>query len=134
MRHCVSRIFFTLLVVAMACLPLGAQSGANSSLAGVVVDQSGGVIPGADVTVKNDATGAEAHSITAENGTFFIPALSAGTYTATVSVPNFKQSITKNIVLVVGVPSNIRITMQIGGVTETVTVTAGAEVVQALLA
>ena len=113
----------------MSCIGL-AQSGASSSLNGTVADQSGGVIPGAEVTVKNDATGAVATAITAENGTFSIPSLTAGTYTATVDVPNFKQSVIKNIVLLVGVPANVRIVLQVGGSTETVTVVAGAEVVQ----
>ncbi|MGA2263248.1 MAG: carboxypeptidase regulatory-like domain-containing protein [Acidobacteriota bacterium] len=130
MKHFVRSLVFALLLIA-ATSSLGfAQAGQSSALTGTVVDQSGGVIPGAEVVVKNDNTGAEYKAVTAENGTFSIPALNAGTYTATVSVPNFKQSITKNIVLVVGVPSNVKIVLQVGGSTETVTVTAGAEVIQ----
>ena len=105
------RFVVALLLIAAACSPGFAQGGASSSLSGTVVDQSGAVIPGADVTVKNDATGAEAKAITAENGTFMIPSLSAGTYTATVTVPNFKQSVTKNIVLVAATPTTVRITL-----------------------
>jgi hypothetical protein len=127
-RNAFRLIFALFLIGAMSCL--GFAQGTTSSLTGTVVDQSGGVIPGAEVTVKNDNTGAEYKAVTAENGTFLIPALSAGTYTATVTVPNFKQSVTKNIVLVVGVPSAVRIVLQVGGSTETVTVTAGAEVIQ----
>jgi len=130
MKHFAFRLVFALLLSAMvSCLGF-AQGGASSALNGTVVDQSGGVIPGAAVSVRNDATGAEYKAITAENGTFLIPSLTAGTYTATVSVPNFKKSITKNIILVVGVPTNVRIELQIGGGQETVTVVAGAEVVQ----
>jgi hypothetical protein len=129
MKHCAFRLAFALfLIVALSCL--GFAQGSTSSLTGTVVDQSGGVIAGAEIAVKNDNTGAEYKAVTAENGTFAIPALSAGTYTATVSVPNFKQSITKNIVLVVGVPSSVRIVLQVGGSAETVTVVAGAEIIQ----
>ena len=128
-QYAIRLVIALLLSAAMGCMGF-AQSGASSSLNGIVVDQSGGVMPGAEVTVKNDATGAISKAITAENGTFSIPSLTAGTYTATVDVPSFKQSVVKNIVLVVGAPSNIRIVMQVGGRTETVTVVAGAEVVQ----
>ena len=129
MKYCAFRLVFALfLIAALSCLAFA--QGSNSSLSGTVVDQSGGVIPGAEVVVKNDNTGAEYKAVTADNGTFSIPALSAGAYTATVSVPNFKQSITKNIVLVVGVPSSVRIVLQVGGSAETVTVVAGAEIIQ----
>ena len=129
MKRNAFRLAFALFLIGVLS-GLGLAQGTTSPLSGTVVDQSGGVIPGAEVVVKNDNTGAEYKTITAENGTFLIPALSAGTYTATVTVPNFKQSITKNIVLVVGVPSNVKIELQVGGSTETVTVTAGAEVIQ----
>ncbi len=94
----------TVLLVAAISIPGYAQGGASSALNGVVVDQSGGVIPGADVVVKNDATGAEFKTVTADNGTFSIPSLSGGTYTATVTVPNFKQAIVKDIKVVAGSP------------------------------
>jgi hypothetical protein len=131
MKLSIFRFVVVLLLIATAGSPGFAQGGASSSLSGTVVDQSGAVIPGADVTIKNEATGAEAKAITADNGTFMIPSLSAGTYTATVTVPNFKQSVTKNIVLVAATPSTVRIVLQVGGSSETVTVVAGAEVVQA---
>jgi hypothetical protein len=96
----------------------------------VVVDQSGAVVPGADVKIKNDATGVEFKTITAENGTFSIPALDAGTYTATVSMAGFKQAIVKDIKLVSATPGNIRVALQVGGSNESVTVVANAELLQ----
>jgi hypothetical protein len=120
---------FTLLLIAVLSSVCFAQ-GSGSSLSGTVVDQTGAVIPGAEVVVRNDNTGTEYKAITADNGTFSIPSLSVGTYTATVSMPNFKQSITKNIVLVTGTPTTVNIKLEVGGRTETVTVTAGAEVIQ----
>jgi hypothetical protein len=104
--------------------------GMTSSISGVVVDTSGGVIPGAEVTVKNNATSSEFKTITAGNGTFSIPALGAGIYTATVTVPNFKVAVYKDISLDAGVPATIRVTLQVGGRSETVIVEAGAEMVQ----
>jgi hypothetical protein len=131
MKHNFLRLVLALFLVGTAGLCAYAQGGGTTStLTGVVVDTSGGVIPGAEITVKNNATAAEFKTVSSESGTFAIPALSAGTYTATVSVPNFKQSIIKDIVLVAAQPSQIRVVMQVGGTSETVTVQAGAEIVQ----
>ncbi|MBZ5496334.1 MAG: carboxypeptidase-like regulatory domain-containing protein [Acidobacteriia bacterium] len=135
MRHRIPRLLLLALSMAAAAWTGYAQGGGSStSLNGTVIDQTGGVIPGAEVVVKNNATGAEAKAVTSENGTFSIPFLTPGTYTATVSVPNFKQAIIKEIVLVAGTPSAIRVTLEVGGSSETVTVQANAELVQSATA
>ncbi|MBZ5499000.1 MAG: carboxypeptidase-like regulatory domain-containing protein [Acidobacteriia bacterium] len=130
MKSSLFRLVTAMLLVTLVSLAAYAQGGASSSLAGTVVDQSGGVIPGAEVVIKNNSTGAESKAVTADNGTFFIPALAAGTYTATVSMPNFKQAVVKDIVLSAGAPGSIRVPLQVGGISEVVTVEANAEVVQ----
>ncbi|MBZ5496278.1 MAG: carboxypeptidase-like regulatory domain-containing protein [Acidobacteriia bacterium] len=130
MKEIVLRSFLALLLMSALSVAGYAQGGAASSLSGVVIDSSGGVVPGAEVKVKNDATGAEYSTVTAENGTFSIPALSSGTYTATVSMASFKQSIVKDIQIIAGVPQTIRVTLQVGGTNETVVVQGGAEMVQ----
>lgn len=118
-------------LLAITAQMLYAQGGgSSSSLTGTVVDQSGGVIPGAEVTVKNNATGAESKATTTERGTFAIPFLSPGTYTATVTMPNFKQAVIKDLVLLAGAPASIRIPLEVGGTSETVLVQATAELVQ----
>jgi hypothetical protein len=120
-----------MLLVATGSLWCYGQVTSTASLAGTVVDQSGGVVPGANVSVKNDATGTEFKAVTADNGTFSIPAMDAGTYTATVTMQGFKEAIYKNITLVAGVAGNVRITLQVGGTNETITVESSAEVLQA---
>ncbi len=130
MRHLRFALVFTLLVTGSLCRFGYAQGGATSSLSGVVLDTSGAVIPGAEVTAKNDATSAQFKTFTAANGTFSIPALSAGTYTATVTAPIFKQAVIKNIVLEVSVPASTRVTLEVGGSNETVVVLAGGNIVQ----
>ena len=131
MKLCLTRLLPVMLFLSlMSVLAFAQGGGMTSSISGVVVDQSGGVIPGADVTVKNTSTGGESKTVTADNGTFSIPALSAGIYTATVTVPNFKMAVYKDIRLEAGVPATIRVSLQIGGGSETVIVEAGAEMVQ----
>ena len=57
MRHLLCKLVLAMLVLASAGVTAyGQGGGSSSSLSGLVVDQSGGVIPGADVSVKNNAT------------------------------------------------------------------------------
>ena len=88
------------------------------------------VIPGADVKVKNNATAAESTTITADNGTFTIPALNAGTYTVTVSLMGFKTIVLNAVVLNAGVPSSVRASLEVGGLAEVITVQGGSDIVQ----
>jgi hypothetical protein len=106
------------------------QVGATSSLSGIVVDSSGAVVPGAEVLTRNNATAAEFKTITAENGTFAIPVLDPGMYTVTVSLPGFKQAVLPSVMLNAGAPGTVRVTLEVGAPSETVTVEAGAEMLQ----
>ena len=74
----------TALLLALSASPALAQGSATSSITGVVVDLSGGVIPGASVVVKSESTGAEFTAVTNSNGAFTVPALAVGTYSVTV--------------------------------------------------
>jgi hypothetical protein len=131
MKSCLTRLLSAMFILSLISAIAFAQGGGmTSSISGVVVDQSGGVIPGADIVVKNTSTGGEFKTISSDNGTFSIPALSSGIYTATVTVPNFKVAVYKDIRLEAGVPATIRVSLQVGGGNETVVVEAGAEMVQ----
>src|SRR2546425_6054507 len=99
MRHSL----FCTIVAASAILGLAGaaygQGGTTSTLAGVVVDTSGGVIPGADVVAKHNATGVTTSSVTNTEGVFSFPALNTGTYTVTVSLQGFKAAVISDVVL-----------------------------------
>jgi len=113
-----------------APLQLIIPAGNLSSIAGVLVDQAGGVIPGAEVQVRDDATGNIYKTIAAENGTFAVPSLKPGEHTLTASMPGFRQTVIKGLMLAPGAPRDVRVMMAVGASNETVTVVAGAEVVQ----
>ena len=89
--------------------------GATSSITGVVIDTSGGVIPGATVTASHTATAGAFIAVTQSNGTFTIPALSIGKYTVTVTLQGFKTAVLKDIDISAGVPADIRVTLEVGG-------------------
>jgi hypothetical protein len=107
-----------------------AQGTTNSSLTGTILDASGGVIPGATVQLKNKATSQEFSAQTIENGTFTIPALIPGTYTAIITATGFKQHVLSEVKLTAATPASIRVTLEAGTSAESVLVQAGVEMVQ----
>lgn len=120
-----------LIALLAACSPpaLG-QVSSTSSLSGSVIDPTGAVVPGADITVRQEGTGAEFKVISAGNGTFTVPSLNAGTYSVTVAMPGFKQAIVKGIAINVGIPASVKITLQLGSQNETIVVEGAGDVLQ----
>ena len=111
-------------------LAYGQGGATTSSLTGVVTDSSGGVIPGADVVARNNATAGEFRAVTDATGTFTIPALPPGTYTVNVSLMGFKTSILPDVQLIAAQPARVKVTLEVGQLQETVTVTGATEIVQ----
>ena len=123
----------TLVVIAMMSMTgtlAYAQGSTTSTLSGVVIDSGGGVIPGANVVVKNNATGTTFNAVTNSTGAFALPALDAGTYTVTVSVMGFKTAVMKDVRLLAAIPADVKVTLEVGNLEETVTVVGGTELVQ----
>ena len=120
-------------LLAMAgSLAYGQGSATTSRLTGVVVDTSGGVIPGADVVAKSNATAGEFRAVSDATGSFTIPALPPGTYTVTISLMGFKTVILPDVQLIAAQPASVgKVTLEVGQLQETVTVTGATEIVQA---
>jgi hypothetical protein len=118
-----------LLLFVSAGSPAFAQGG-STTLSGVVVDAQGGVIPGADVVVKNNATATTLTAVSDAEGRFSIPSVSPGTYTVTVSLQGFKTFVAPDVQVVTATPASVKATLQIGGKEETVIVTGAADVIQ----
>src|SRR5688572_2107454 len=92
-------------IIALLAATAGfAQS--TASISGVVIDSDGGVIPGADVVVKNAATGESFSTVSSAQGVFSIPALITGTYSVTISLTGFKMAVLNNVIVNAGVPAN----------------------------
>ena len=107
-----------------------AQGSTTASLSGVVVDSGGGVIPGATVLVRNNATGTTFEVVTNQTGAFSVPALDAGTYTVTVSLAGFKTAVITDVRLLAAVPADVKVSLELGSIEETITVRGGSELVQ----
>jgi hypothetical protein len=104
--------------------------GSTATLTGSVVDADGGLIPGATVEVKNNATGVAMSVVTNTSGAFSVPGLNPGTYTVTVSLSGFKTSVISDVRLIGGTAAEVKATLSVGALTETVEVRGGARLVQ----
>jgi hypothetical protein len=112
-------------------LPAFAQGGsAKSTLSGIVVDSAGGVLPGATVVVKNVATSVETVAVTNAAGAFDVPALDAGKYTLTISLNGFRTSVVTELELLAATTRSVKVTLEVGAITEAVEVRGGAQLVQ----
>src|SRR5215813_3241681 len=116
-------IAYAVIFVALSSVIVQAQT-PTGALAGTVTDQTGAVVSGATVVVKNAETGQEFNTTTTGNGTFNVPALNTGTYTVTVTAQGFKKAVAAQVKIAVGTPSSINVELEVGQVSDTVTVTA----------
>jgi len=113
-------------VLVLSAVAVMAQA-TTGTLRGTVTDSNGGVVAGATVTVKNQATGSVFTSTTTTDGTFDASALQPGEYTVTVEAPNFKRAVSTGAMVKIGIVNPVAVVLEPGNVTETVTVTANTE-------
>ncbi len=124
------RIFLVLAAVVLLAALSPAQN-VSSSITGVLVDSSGAAIPGAELTVVNQATGASLNAKTGADGGFTFPNLLAGRYSFTAKTAGFKTLETKDINITSGeIRSLGNVAMQVGEVRESISVEAAAVAVQ----
>jgi hypothetical protein len=107
-----------------------AQQSASSGLVGQVTDASQAAIPGATVTVTNVGTNAQRTTVTDGEGRFSVPALPPATYHIKVELQGFRTAELQNFVLRQGETARPAITLGIATVSESVTVTGEAPLLQ----
>ncbi|MGD0579322.1 MAG: carboxypeptidase-like regulatory domain-containing protein [Bryobacteraceae bacterium] len=95
---------------------------ATSTLNGTILDSTGAVVPGAAVVVTNDATKLESKTTSTSAGAYTVPYIAEGTYTISVVAPGFRKAIASNVVLRAAQTLTVNITLEVGQVTEQVTV------------
>ena len=122
-------LVMTLVLAVVGVLPAFAQ-GDRGQIAGFIKDQTGGVIPGATVTVTNSQTRLTWTAVTDGRGYYVIPSLPPGAYEITVELQGFKRWIQTGMNLDAASSSTVDVTLETGGLTETVSVTAEATPLQ----
>src|SRR5689334_2485267 len=107
-----------------------AQSSTTGNITGTVRDPQGAAVPKAEITLTEDKTGASRTVRTNDDGFYNVPSLPAGNYTITTSPSGFKKTILTNVELHVSENKTVNIDLQVGQVTETVTITSDAAPVE----
>ncbi len=115
-------------LVAIATTAVSAQVG-TAIVSGTVRDDTGAVLPGASVTVKNLDMGVTRTVVTDHNGTFYEPNLSLGGYEVRAELAGFQTEIRQGITLTLGRHAVVDFKLKVGDISEEVTVTAEAPLV-----
>jgi Carboxypeptidase regulatory-like domain/TonB dependent receptor/TonB-dependent Receptor Plug Domain len=102
----------------------------GATLSGTVRDQSGGVLPAANISIKNVATGVTRAVKTDTAGFYSAPNLLPGNYDITAAAPGFASEVQNGVTLTVGAEQVLNFALQVGQVTQTIEVAAEAPTVQ----
>ena len=103
-----------------------AQTGGGATLVGTVKDATGATVGGAKVTVVNTATSFIAETTTSAEGAYYVPYLTPGDYRVKVSSAGFKEFVREGITLRSAEVPRVDITLELGSISESVTVSASA--------
>ena len=120
----------TALALALLCATgAWAQSQATTGvIEGTVKDETGAVLPGATVTVRNTDTGFEKVLQSDASGRFYAPLLPLGPYRVTVALEGFATLVREGFDLAVGQTVTLPLDMKVATAEEQITVTAGASI------
>jgi hypothetical protein len=124
-----TRLILSLILAAISIVIVSAQTG-TSRITGTVLDSKGAIVPDATVSVTNEATGVTQTQTTNDAGVYSFPSLPAGDYIVTVEKTGFKKFEKTKNALQVNTPLTVDAVMEVGQVSETVTVQGGVEQLQ----
>ncbi len=124
-----SRIGIALLSIAMLPFSAFAQE-VSAGITGRVTDPSGGAIVNASVTAKDLARGTEWPAKTNQEGIYFFPRVPVGSYEVKVEAQGFKTFVYPNLTLELNQRARLDAAMQIGAVSDKVTITSEAPPLQ----
>ena len=120
----------TALIVAILWSAAASGQTAFGRLAGTVFDDTGGALPGVTVTLQNAPTGQTQTTATTEAGAFLFPQVQPGVYTVTLVLAGFRTATFTDLDIHVGVERSLTARLEVGPLTEAVTVRAGGSLVQ----
>jgi hypothetical protein len=133
MRNCrlVACILAAAVFVCLILVPKNVRAQvAGATLSGTVTDSTGSVVPKAQISIKNMATGVVHTLTTNEDGIYTAPNLLPGTYAVTAGATGFNTEVQPSLTLVVGAAQILNFTMKVGSIAEKIEVTGEAPTVQ----
>ncbi len=129
MKKIVVSIVIITVLLQGGCLLAQSEIG-GATLNGVVTDPSNAVVAGAKVTVHRTESGLTRTMETTNAGLYRFGGLPAGNYDLTIEAPGFKTAVQKNVPLTVGAVVTVDAKLEVGGVTETVSVAEEVPVIE----
>src|SRR5215472_7430628 len=102
----------------------------TAQISGSVKDQTGAVLPGADVTMTQTDTGLKRSAVTDETGSYVLSSLPVGPYRLEAALPGFKSYVQTGITLGVNANPVINAVLEVGQVSDQVEVQANAALVE----
>ncbi|HKS28919.1 MAG TPA: TonB-dependent receptor [Pyrinomonadaceae bacterium] len=123
------KILWVMLALCALAFPVIAQTN-TGRLVGTVSDPSG-VIPGATVVVTDNKTGKERTVVASDDGSFNVPQLDAGTYTVRITAQGHKGFTASEVKIDTGREYSLNAVLEVGDVSATVEVVAGADILNA---
>lgn len=115
------------LVVAMTVITANAQTG-TSTVRGTITDAQGQVVAGATITIRNEAKNFSRSTTSDSKGAYIITALPPSDYSIEVEAQGFKKAVSTNVKTLVDTASTFDISLEVGALSEVVTVTSGGEI------
>jgi hypothetical protein len=132
-RSCRKMLFHALsaMLITLACTyGAWAQTLTTGAIAGNVADQSGATVPSAKVTAKSLTTGEVRTTTTSTAGTYNFAQLLPGQYQVRVQANGFKAQNIGPVAVAISQTSTVNFKLEVGAATQTIEVTAGAELIQ----
>jgi hypothetical protein len=123
---CVLLVF----ALALVCAAPARAQVSGATLSGLITDENGGPVPGAEVVVRNIGTGVARELSTNGDGFYSTPNLIPGNYEVRVTAKGFQTLVQKAITLTVGAQQSLNLTLKVGQLNQTVEVNAAPPEVQ----
>lgn len=101
----------------------------SAEIRGRVMDEQGGVMPGVTVVATHEETGVFRQAVTANDGSYFLAQLYPGTYQIVATLEGFRTSERRGLVVAVGNTLTVNLTLALGDLRETITVTGNSPLV-----
>ena len=124
-------LFWPICVWLLAFAPCSWAQDITATVSGRVADPTGALVPGANITLSNEGTGGQRSATTSADGFYRFTLLSPGVYSVEASRQGFRAYVRRGINLSVGQTASIEIALEVGQVSDAVTVTADTEMVEA---
>lgn len=124
----------TLVVVAFLLHAAWAQVADTGTMLGTVTDSTGAVVPGVSITLRNPESNLTYKTVTDESGEFRFLTVPAGSYELTAEREGFKKVVHSSFAVHAAEPAHVNVVLQVGAVSEQITVTEAPPVVNTVTA